>query len=61
MAGQSNIFPVPENVDPFGNPTYATNGIYEGNEQRPNIDPSQKKASQASWEKTISNPLNQIK
>ncbi len=59
MGGQSNIFSHPELNDPFGAsiPDFKT-GIYS-KEKRPNINPSQKKAAQAEWEKSISS-ANQL-
>ena len=62
MAGQSNIFSKPDNADPFGASTPDfQGGIYQGKENRPNINPLLKKASQAAWEKTINGPQNKIR
>lgn len=61
MGGQSNIFTKPENADPFGASTsdFQT-GIYS-KENRPNINPSLKKAAQAAWEKSINGPQNKLR
>lgn len=62
MAGQSNIFSKPDNADPFGASTPDfQGGIYQGKENRPNINPSLKQASQAAWEKSINHSGNKLK
>lgn len=62
MGGQSNIFNKPDQVDPFGASTADfKDGIYQGKEKRPNIDPGLKKAAQADWEKQINHTGNKLK
>lgn len=61
MGGQSNIFNKPDNQDPFGNPSYATDGTFSTEKRNYAKMDQMKKKAQLDWESSINAGHNKLR